>query len=275
MREDSVRLLRQVGESDGARVELGEAALALAALHRDEVDLDRYRHHLGMVARDVAAIAQRLPDDLGARLTALNEVIVGKYGYRGDSESYEDLQNANMLTVIDRRRGLPVTLGILYIAAARAQGWDCVGLAFPGHFLVRLEAGPERAIVDPFNEGVTPDAAALRRLLQATHGDGIDLQPDHYAPVSDRSILLRLQNNLKLRLIGTDRIPEALATIENMMLFAPGELDLWREAAMLHAHQGNLNHATRAIEHYLAHATDERQRHRMAALLQRLRLRLH
>lgn len=90
-----------------------------------------------------------------------------RQGYAGDVLTYDDLQNANLIRVIDRRKGLPVALGILWIHAARARGWRADGLAFPGHFLVRLE---HRVIVDPFNEGRLCDAAFLRRLLRATAG---------------------------------------------------------------------------------------------------------
>lgn len=267
--------LRDIATDPESRLDLAEAALALASLERRQVGLDRYRHHLSLLSRDVGAYASQHSDSLAARVLALNETIIGKYGYRGDSDTYDDLQNANLMRVIDRRCGLPVTLGILYIHAARAQGWDMVGLSFPGHFLVRLGSTEGRVIIDPFNDGVTPDAVALRALLQATAGKDAELTPDHYAPVSDRSILLRLQNNIKLRLIGTDQIAKAIEVVETTLLFAPDQADLWREAGLLHTHLGNLGAAIAAIERFLAIGGDNAARHKMAALLQRLRAQLN
>jgi len=267
-------ILRTIGAAAAERLDLGEAALALASLERRQVALDRYRDHLAALGRDLASCAAGA-ESASARIAALNETIIGKHGYRGDADTYDDLQNANLMRVIDRRRGLPVALGILYIHAARAQGWDMVGLSFPGHFLVRLEAPDGRTILDPFNEGKTPDAVALRQLLRATAGNEVELAPEHYAPVPDRAILLRLQNNIKLRLIGTDRIAQAVQVIESMLLFAPDQADLWREAGLLHAHLGNLGAASAAIERYLAIGGDETARHTMAALLQRLRSKLN
>jgi regulator of sirC expression with transglutaminase-like and TPR domain len=266
--------LRNIGTAAADRLDLGEAALALASLERRQVAPDRYRDHLALLTQDVAATAAGA-QSVAARIAALNETIVGKHGYRGDADTYDDLQNANLIRVIDRRRGLPVALGILYIHAARAQGWDMVGLSFPGHFLIRLEAADGRVIVDPFNEGKTPDAGALRQLLRSTAGEAAELAPEHYAPVPDRAILLRLQNNIKLRLIGTDRIAKAVHVIESMLLFAPDQPDLWREAGLLHAHLGNLGAATAAIDRFLALADDPAARHTMAALLQRLRTKLN
>ena len=62
---------------------------------------------------------------------ALARTFCERFDYRGDSETYDDTQNADLIRVIRRRRGLPVALGILYLHAARAQGWPAVGLNFP------------------------------------------------------------------------------------------------------------------------------------------------
>src|SRR5919206_1807112 len=159
------RYLRELGAGGSQVLPIGEAALALASFERPRVNLGRYQQHLGALARDVGRHAGAA-GDLAARAQALNEIILLKYGYSGDDLTYDDLQNANLMRVVDRRKGLPVALGILYLHAARAQGWDSVGLAFPGHFLIRLAVGAERLILDPFHGGQICDAAALRELLK-------------------------------------------------------------------------------------------------------------
>src|SRR5947208_16527746 len=152
---------RELGAATSPILPLGEAPLALAPFERPRVGLGRYRQHLAALARDVGRHAGAA-GDLTARAQALNEIILLKHGYSGDELTYDDLQNANLMRVVDRRKGLPVALGILYLHAARAQGWDAVGLGFPGHFLIRLGEGPERLIVDPFHGGRVCDAAELR-----------------------------------------------------------------------------------------------------------------
>src|SRR3954470_12173401 len=153
--------LRDLSQMPSPILPIGEAALALASFERPRVGLSRYRQHLAGLARDVGRHAGAT-GDLAARAHALNEIILLKHGYSGDELTYDDLQNANLMRVVDRRKGLPVALGILYLHAARAQGWDSVGLAFPGHFLIRLGAGPERLIIDPFHGGRICEAASLR-----------------------------------------------------------------------------------------------------------------
>jgi len=136
--------LRHIGAAPDAPFDLARAALALATFERPRVGLERYHRHLDELAGDVAAatVAATTPE---ARLEALNSTLIGAHGYSGDALNYDDMQNANLIRVIDRRKGLPVALGILYMHAGRAQGWPIEGLTVPGHFLLRLELGGERA----------------------------------------------------------------------------------------------------------------------------------
>ena len=108
--------------------------------------------------------------------------------------NYDDPRNADLVSVIDRRRGLPVALGILYIHAARAAGMVAAGLNTQGHFVVRLAHRQDDVTIDPFNGGVVRRSRRICRRRTATAADVGLAQP-----VSDTDVLLRLQNNLKLR----------------------------------------------------------------------------
>ena len=273
-RPEDREFLRQVGQQADSQIELAEAALMLAVLDRPSGDLDSYRRHLGQLAEDVAARHAGFDDHVAARTAALRETLVNRYGYQGDTQTYEDLQNANLMSVIDRRRGLPVALGILFLHVARIRGWDMVGLNFPGHFLVRLEAAGERIIIDPFRRGLECSAVDLRDLLKATAGAAAELEPEHYAPVDNRSILLRLQNNIKLRHLRNGQVARALETLDDMLLFAPQEPALWRETGLLRAHLGNIPAAITALETFMAMAGSDPMLHQTALIIQQLRNRL-
>jgi len=272
--EECARYLRELAALPSPILPIGEAALALASYERPRVGLLRYRQHLATIARDVGRHSGA-GGDLAARVQALNEIILLKYGYSGDELTYDDLQNANLMRVVDRRKGLPVALGILYLHAARAQGWDSVGLGFPGHFLVRLTEGPERLILDPFHGGRVCDAAMLRELLKAMAGQEVELAPEHYAPVADRDVLLRLQNNVKSRLLQAGRHERALRVVETMLLLAPDLAELWQEAGLLHARLGNLRAGASALEQFIIRAPEGSARHQAAAILQQLKAKLN
>jgi regulator of sirC expression with transglutaminase-like and TPR domain len=271
--ESRARFLRELGTAGGPVLPIAEAALALASIERTGADLGHYRDHLRLLARDVGRHAGAR-GDLAAHARALNEIILLKYGYSGDELTYDDLQNANLMRVVDRRKGLPVALGILYLHAARAQGWDMVGLAFPGHFLVRLAEGAERLILDPFHGGTVCGAVELRGLLKALSGEDRELLPEHYAPASDREVLLRLQNNVKTRLLQMGQRERALSVIETMQCLAPDLLELFYEAGAIQAQLGNLLAAIASFEAFVAGVPDGAARHRVAALIQQLRARL-
>ena len=93
--------------------------------------------------------------------------------------------------------------------------------------------------------------------------------------MGDREILLRLQNNIKLRAIESGRPERAVEIIERMLLFAPGEIALWREAGICHARIGSLTAAGEALERFIAGCDNEEDRQETATLLQRLRARLN
>ncbi|HEY3912264.1 MAG TPA: transglutaminase-like domain-containing protein [Stellaceae bacterium] len=272
--ESCARFLRDLGASDGRILPIAEAALVLASFERKRVDFARYRDHLRLIARDVAT-HPAASGDLAGRARALNEIILLKHGYCGDELTYDDLQNANLMRVIDRKKGLPVVLGILYIDTARAQGWEAAGLAFPGHFLLRLSEGAERLILDPFHNGQICGAAELRELLKAVAGEERELSPGFYAPVADRDVLLRLQNNLKSRLIQERRHERAANIVETMLMLAPDLAELWREAGLLHRQFGNMRAAAAAFEQYIVRAPEGAARHQAAAILQKLRAQLN
>jgi regulator of sirC expression with transglutaminase-like and TPR domain len=275
-REASEAALARIAALPDGEIDLAEAALALAALDRPQVPLDRYRDHLAELAADVAEEVSAARAERGVeRAAALARVLFERHGYAGDRLTYDDIQNANLMRVIDRRKGLPVALGILMIHAARGQGWDMVGLSFPAHFLVRLESGGDRLILDPFGRGRILDSADLRELLKEVAGEGAELKPGHYEPAANRAVLLRLQNNIKTRLIKEQKLEAAGRVVMRMLLFAPEEAQLWREAGMIEAHLGNLKRAIGLIETYRDKSPGEAQRRHAAVLLQELAQRLH
>ncbi|QJE74341.1 tetratricopeptide repeat protein [Aerophototrophica crusticola] len=281
-RQKALELLRTVGTLPDDRIDLAEAALALAVLDQPGAEPEPYRRHLAQLALDVADATQAAgkgPLPLSTRIAALRDVLYAKHGYRGDSDTYEDLQNANLIRVIDRRLGLPVALGILLIHAARAQGWGILGLSFPGHFLVRMDLDGERAILDPFDGAARREPRELRDLLKQTAGAEAELTPEHYTPVTNREILLRLQNNLKLRHLRSDRADQAVEVIENMLLFDPENPGLWREAGLLNAHLGKLTAAIQAFETFMVQGSklgaSPQLLHQTASLVQQLKTRLN
>jgi len=272
---DPRQVLTAVGGLADSDINIADAGLALAALDRQRTAPEPYHEHLATIGAEMQTAAGancNAEGDAGlfARATTLSKVLAGTFTYQGDRATYDDLQNANLMHVIDRRKGLPVALAILYIHAARSQGWAIEGVNFPGHFVVRLQSGGRAVILDPFAGGEPCTTADLRRKLKAAAGEKAELQPEHYAPVGNRDILLRLENNLKIRLIQEGDLEKAAAALERMLLIAPKHAPLYREAGLIQARLGNLNAARGALERFLEISDNDGQRHHVARLIQDL-----
>jgi regulator of sirC expression with transglutaminase-like and TPR domain len=266
--------LREIGKRDDHAIDIAEAALLLAALDRAGDSLGPYRETLAKIARQARECTTRA-HSIDMQVAALTDLLVGRYGFRGDNETYDDPRNANLMYVIDRRRGLPVALGILWMHAARAYDAGVVGLAFPSHFLIRLSSRGQRAILDPFNGGRMLGAEDLRRMIKDLSGADREIEPADYAPVSNRDVLIRLQNNIKLRALAAHDAARALDVLQTMTLLAPDRGELWWETALLHSRLGNMRTAITTLETYLAGRTDIGVRTEIQDLLERLRSKIN
>ena len=194
--------------------------------------------------------------EIRARGAALAHLLTAQYGFRGDAEDYDNPANANLIQVLERRRGLPVALGVLWLHAARAAGWPAHGVDFPAHFLIALEGAGGQLVADVFDGGRVLDAPALRALIKRVAGPEAELRPGLLRPAGSRAVLLRLQNNLRTRRLGAGDVPGALAATLDMLRIAPDQASLWREAGAMHQRLDQIAAALRCFERFLALAPD-------------------
>jgi regulator of sirC expression with transglutaminase-like and TPR domain len=264
--------LRELCRGDGRRLPLLDAAFLMSEHGRDRSpgELAPFRQQIAAMAEELADLVHRR----GAAPDRLAEVIARAYAFRGDNETYDDLQNADIVRVIERHKGLPVALSILYLHVARTLGWDAEGLAFPGHFLIRVAIDGGRHVIDPFHDGAVREAADLRELLRKVLGPDAELQPQHFEAVPDRDVLLRLENNVRLRLAKSGDFAGAARSLERMLAIAPDRPELLFEAGELNARLENRRAAIAAFERLLglaAPTVGNELREQASARLQELR----
>jgi regulator of sirC expression with transglutaminase-like and TPR domain len=169
----------------GAEVPLAEAALVISGHATPGLD--------------VAAQLQRL-DDVAARVVgsdvaALCRVVFDELGLRGDLETYDDPVNSYIDRVLDRRRGIPISLSVLLIEIGNRCGLRLEGVGMPGHFLVRDAASPQ-LLIDAFDRGRRLDPPGCELLLRRVTGTRAELTPDMLATSPHRAILARMLANL-------------------------------------------------------------------------------
>jgi regulator of sirC expression with transglutaminase-like and TPR domain len=247
--EDPVAYLKALGQAGEGPHPIAEAALMLSLLDRPQTPLAPYRAHLDEIAHFARQDAAHA-GSAGDMACALSALLAGRYGYDGDHLTYDDPQNADLMSVIDRRRGLPVALGILYMHAARAGGGRADGLNSPGHFLLRLSFAGSEALIDPFNGGSLLDREELGAPPRMGGPPVHELGIAH--PVSDTDVLLRLENNLRMRAAQAGDRSRTLEIAKRMVLIGPCRADLWLELAQLEESAGSLGAAKRAYEAALA-----------------------
>ncbi|HET7884006.1 MAG TPA: transglutaminase-like domain-containing protein [Acetobacteraceae bacterium] len=268
--------LEAIGVLPDTEIDIGDAALQLARVDAPDADWEAARAHLSDLARDAVELAGSIgTDDLSMRAEALAGLIAGRYAYAGDSRTYDDLANANLISVIKRRKGLPVALGIIWLHTARAAGWGAHGIDFPAHFLVALEGRSVQAIVDVFGGGVTLDARDLRVLLKRVEGEKAELRPGLLRPMNARRVLLRLQNNIVGRRLEAGDLAGALTCTEDMLRIAPDHADLWRQAAVMNQRLDRVAAALRCFERFLILVPEGDAAMRIRGAMEELRTRLN
>jgi regulator of sirC expression with transglutaminase-like and TPR domain len=171
------------------------------------------------------------------RLRLLNHFFFGELGFRGAADDYDDPQNSYLHRVIARRRGIPITLSLLYIEIGRGAGLRLQGVSFPARFLVSLALGKGSLFIDVFGGGATLSAGDLReRLRQAMPGSPESALAPHLAPADEREFLARLLRNLKQLHFKARQWPAALEVMNRLLAVQPQQALERRDRALVYEH---------------------------------------
>ena len=189
-----------------------------------------------------------LPWNLHQALDELNAYLFRDLGFRGDAHSYDDPANAALPLVIQRRRGLPIALSILWIDLGRRLGLDTVGIGLPGHFIAGLRTDLGILCFDPFHQGraVGEEEAAL--LVSTATGGRVRFHPAMLNPAPHRAILARLVRNLCVRYQRLEAWPEVLWSSTHLTLLEPTNPEPLRDRARAHLRLGNRDQALEDLE---------------------------
>ncbi len=234
-----------------------EAAVAIA--QDDEPGLDVQ----GVLAR-VDELARRLKTRLSVdasplqRLRLLNRFFFHELGFAGNVNNYYDRRNSLLPAVLESRRGIPITLAVLYMEIAGQAGLKAHGVSFPGHFLVKVTMPRGEVVLDPFS-GVSLSREDLEERLQPYREQRGALGDDEVPlglflqACSERDLIARMLNNLKeihrshcdwLRL---ERVQARL------VLLLPTAWEERRDHALALAELGAHDRASQALALYLQH----------------------
>ncbi|MBC7521852.1 MAG: transglutaminase family protein [Sandarakinorhabdus sp.] len=220
--------LSELGLLDDGDIDLVEAGIAVARADRPQADAARLRRLVS--GWSIALQRDTAPVSGAGRARRLSGLIASEAGLTGATEDYDNPLNADLIAIVERGRGLPVALSILYVALARRVGWRADALNLPGHVIVEIRGGVESALIDPFDHGM--GISRVRALEIARHGGGSDV-PTRFEPMSNRQMLVRLITNQASRARSAGDTKRALKLYQRMTLIAPRLTSLWWERARL------------------------------------------
>jgi len=272
---DLARKLREVGKQNDENINVAEAALLLAAHELlGGVRLNTYRRHLERLVTDVKNYAAGELSDPYLVCEGMQQVLAKRYGYAGTYNVFETDQSANLIHTIDSRRGNGGTLCVIYLHVARSLGLVAEVIDFPPRPLIGVTVPNGRVMIDPFEGGQELEAPAMRAIMKDLFGDKTELRPRHLLPIGNRGLLLQLQGEIKHQHLRTAETDAALATIERMLMVAPNEAELWREAGILHSRLDHIDEAINALKHFLDISDSDDNRYQAGQLLQQLYARM-
>ena len=214
-------LLAGRDDVDLARVALEVAADACPGL--DKLSTLKKLERLG------DRVAERLPDEPESWLVlaAVNQVLFAEEGLRGNEEDYYDPRNSYLNLVLERRRGIPLTLAIIYQAVAKHAGLSLYGVNLPAHFVLRTTGEDETVFIDAFHGGRLLDRPGVQELVASVSGQPLTIVESQYAPCGPDVVVRRLLYNLKLVYLRQRRMASAIPVLKRLALLSretPAEL---------------------------------------------------
>lgn len=249
-----------VEAADRPGSDLAAAALLVARIEYPRLDPAPYLARLDEIGDAAFHFVAKDPGQdagLAARIDAVNRYLFGELGFAGNREQYDDPRNSCLNEVMDRKKGIPITMALVYIEVSRRAGVRAEGVNFPGHFLVRALQDPHAAnpadglIVDPFHGGAILNESDCRQLLNRYVGEDAAFEPSLLAGATRRQVVVRMLLNLKKLYVKMHSFPQARAATGALLALQPSSLADLRDRGLLAYHMNDFSHALRDLEEYL------------------------
>jgi regulator of sirC expression with transglutaminase-like and TPR domain len=252
-------------------VDLFGAAMIISRLGGDPVDEHVCARKLDLIAEAVLEYAAGATD-ADSLAHAIDYQLFSVLGFHGNAANYTDPANSYLSEVIASRKGIPITLSLLYMEVAQRVGLRCDGIGYPQHFIVRCGDPESPIFVDPYHQGSRLDREELLAGLRSIDLGGAS--PESFlSAVTRRQLLQRMLNNLHLIFREQRAVDRWLDVIELQIRLEPWNAALVGERGMLHYRQGKPGLALADLERYV-HASSRESTHAGALrLLNELRLR--
>ena len=253
-------------------IDLARVALTIALPEYPDLDVPEHLSRLDRLAERVSEAAG-VDDSAYRRLACVDYVLFKRECFEGNEDDYYDPENSFFNRVMERRRGIPITLCVLYMEVARRAGLDVQGVGFPGHFLVKTVYEDQEVFVDPFHGTSILSPSDLQGLLDKLYGGRLEVQPEFLSAVSKRQIVQRMLNNIKLIYSNRQDLKRCLRTVEHPVILNPDDADQLRDRGLLRLRLEDSAGALADFERYLELAPDAESAQAVREQIERIRRR--
>ena len=246
----------------GDSLPLLETAACIAQDEYPDLDMQSV---LGEVDELLARLKRRIAPDAPPlqTLRLLNQYFFRELSFAGNVNHYDDPGNSYIHRVLKTRRGIPISLAVLWMELAQGVGLSVSGVGFPGHFLVKVSLPKGQVVIDPFT-GQSLGREELSERLDA-------FRPSPSAPIEEevplglylqaaapREIIARMLRNLKHIHRSQEDWGRMIGVENRLIILLPDAWSEYRDRGLAHAEQGRCAHAVHDLETYLVN-TDETQ----------------
>jgi regulator of sirC expression with transglutaminase-like and TPR domain len=217
-------------------IDLAEAALLIAAGEYRDLDIAGYLARLDELG---ATLKRRLRPDISHadRIIALNRFLFEEHGFTGDAANYYDARNSFLNEVLDRKRGIPITLALVYMEIGRRIGLSLRGISFPAHFLVKCALREGTVVLDPYARGASLSFDELRQRVKALR-NGVEptksMVTGMLTAASNKEILARILRNLKGIYSHHNEWMKALMASDRIINVIPEAAEEYRDRGMIY-----------------------------------------
>ena len=235
---------------DTGETQLATGALLIAQSEYCELNIGSYLDQLDEMAEVVRERIQgvTLPEQ---HIAELNRYLFEEKGFTGNTDNYYALGNNFLNFVIDKKTGIPITLGVVYIEVGRRAGLPLVGVNFPGHFLVKYQSEHLDILLDVFENGAFMTEDTLRAKLQSNFDEVVVLEPNMLAEATDKEILARILRNLTRAYTLLENYDKALTATERITWLLPNVAADYRLLGYLYYKNHAYSEGITAFEKYL------------------------
>lgn len=256
--------LEHLSRDPAASFDVAEIALQLARDEYSRLDVDAYLAEIAALAHEAKNYAR---GNFTARVDGLCRYLFHELGFRGNKKDYYDPRNSYFNQVLDRRKGIPITLSAIVMAIGQRVGVQVVGVGLPGHFIVRCHGSKQDILIDPFHGGRRLSLTDCGHLVEQATGVPFDASPESLQPIPLGLMVQRMLNNLKGIYLEREDWRRAIRVLGRLRQLQPHDIQNRRDLGVCLVRHGQPGKAIDHLDAYLKSVPEAEDAARMRLLL--------